>query len=46
MQSSQSHDASQINAVYGSFLMPKPGFGQPIEAGAARQIQFSLDFEF
>jgi outer membrane receptor protein involved in Fe transport len=39
-------NVSQINAVFGSSLTPAPGFGQPIEGIGARQIQFSLDFEF
>jgi hypothetical protein len=32
--------------VYGPLLTPQPAFGRPIDAGIARQIQFSLDFEF
>ena len=39
-------NVSAINAVYGSLLTPGPAFGRPIEAGIARQIQFSIDFEF
>jgi hypothetical protein len=39
-------NVSQINAVFGSLVAPGPTFGRPIEAGAARQIQFSIDFEF
>jgi len=39
-------NVSQINAVYGPLLTPRAAFGRPIEAGIARQIQFSLDFEF
>jgi hypothetical protein len=39
-------NVSQINAVYGQLLTPRPAFGRPIEAGIARQIQFSVDFEF
>src|SRR5262249_41150113 len=39
-------NVSQINAVYGPLLTPRPAFGRPIEAAAARQIQFSIDFEF
>ena len=39
-------NVSQINAVYGPLLTPLAAFGRPIEAGIARQIQFSLDFEF
>ncbi len=41
-----SANVSQINPVFGSELTPKPGFGQPIAASGARQLQFSLDFEF
>jgi hypothetical protein len=39
-------NVSQINPVFGSNLTAMPGFGQPIEGIGARQIQFSLDFEF
>jgi hypothetical protein len=39
-------NVSQINPVFGSNLTPMPGFAQPIEGMGARQIQFSLDFEF
>jgi hypothetical protein len=39
-------NVSQINPVFGSNLTPLPGFRQPIEGTGARQIQFSLDFEF
>jgi carboxypeptidase family protein/TonB-dependent receptor-like protein len=41
-----STNVSQINPVYGSGLTPIPGFRQPIAGTGARQIQFSLDFEF
>jgi len=37
---------AQINPIYGSNLPPMPGFGQATEGVGARQIQFSLDFEF
>lgn len=37
---------AQINPVFGSNLTPTLAFRQPIEGIAARQIQFSLDFEF
>ena len=37
---------AQINPVFGSSLSPLPGFGRPIEGAGARQVQFSLDFEF
>ena len=36
----------QINPVYGSNLKPIPRFERPTLALGARQIQFSLDFEF
>jgi hypothetical protein len=39
-------NVSEINSVFGSRPTPLPTFGRPIEAGAARQLQFSIDFEF
>ena len=39
-------NVSQINPVFGSGLTPMPGFREPIAGTGARQIQFSLDFEF
>src|SRR6266849_822184 len=39
-------NVSQINPAFGSGLTPIPGFRQPIAGTGARQIQFSLDFEF
>lgn len=39
-------NVSQINPVFGSNLTPASGYGQPTEGIGARQIQFSLDFEF
>ena len=39
-------NVSQINPVFGSGLTPIPGFRQPTAGTGARQIQFSLDFEF
>ena len=39
-------NVAQINSVYGSNLAPATGYGQPIQGTGARQIQFSLDFEF
>jgi hypothetical protein len=39
-------NVSQINPVFGSGSMPLPGFGQGIAGTGARQIRFSLDFEF
>jgi len=41
-----SANGSQINPVFGSGLAPMPGFRQPTAGTGARQIQFSLDFEF
>jgi hypothetical protein len=41
-----SANPSQINPVFGSGSMPIPGFRQPIAGTGARQVQFSLDFEF
>ena len=35
-----------IDAVYGPMTTPLPAFGHPIDAAAARWLQFSLDFEF
>ncbi len=39
-------NVSQINPVFGSGSAPIPGFTQPVAGTGARQIQFSLDFEF
>ena len=39
-------NVTQLNAVYGPLLAPLQSFGRPIEAGPARQFQFSIDFEF
>lgn len=36
----------QMNPVFGVGPVSQPGFEQPVTAAAARQIQFSLDFEF
>jgi hypothetical protein len=36
----------QINPVFGTGTVPIAGFGQPLEGMGARQVQFSLDFEF
>jgi hypothetical protein len=41
-----SANISQINPMFGSGLTPMIGFGQSIAGTGARQIQFSLDFEF
>ena len=39
-------NVAQINPVFGSGLAPQPQFARPIEGIGARQVQFSLDFEF
>ncbi len=39
-------NVTQVNAVHGPFLTPLRSFGRPIETGPARQLQFSVDFEF
>ncbi len=39
-------NVSKINPVFGSGLTPIPGFRLPLAGTGARQIQFSLDFEF
>jgi outer membrane receptor for ferrienterochelin and colicin len=39
-------NVAHINPVFGSGLVPLAGYGQPSEGLGARQIQFSLDFEF
>lgn len=39
-------NVAQINPVFGSGLTSMLGFGQPVDGTGARQIQFSLDFEF
>ena len=39
-------NVAQINPVFGSGLFPIAEYGQPTEGLGARQIQFSLDFEF
>ncbi|HET6142091.1 MAG TPA: TonB-dependent receptor [Candidatus Acidoferrales bacterium] len=36
----------QVNPVFGSGATPIAGFGAPLEGLGARQVQFSLDFEF
>ena len=41
-----SANVSQINPVFGSRSTPIPEFRQPVAGTGARQIQFSLDFEF
>jgi hypothetical protein len=39
-------NVTQLNNVYGPLTAPLPSFGRPVDASAARRIQFSLDFEF
>ena len=39
-------NASEIDPVFGSASQPIAQFRQPIAGSGARQIQFSLDFEF
>ena len=39
-------NVTELDAVYGPGTMPNTRFGRPIAASNARQIQFSIDFEF
>src|SRR5207249_12116121 len=39
-------NVTQVNTVYGPLLTPLRSFGRPTGAGPARQLQFSIDFEF
>ena len=39
-------NVTQLNSVYGPYPQPLAGFGRAIEAGNARQLQLSIDFEF
>lgn len=39
-------NVTQINPVYGPGIAPLPSFLQPLAGAGARQIQFSLDYEF
>ena len=39
-------NVSEINPVFGPSLTPIPGFRQPVAGTGARQIQFSMDFDF
>lgn len=39
-------NVTQVDAVYGPLLAPLRSFGRAIEAGSARQLQLSVDFEF
>jgi hypothetical protein len=39
-------NVTRLNPVFGTGAMAQAGFLQPLAAAGARQIQFSLDFEF
>jgi hypothetical protein len=39
-------NVTERNMVFGSGATAVAGFGPPLEAGPARQIEFSLDYEF
>lgn len=39
-------NVTRINPVFGVAALPQPGFLQPLAGAGARQLQFSLDFEF
>jgi hypothetical protein len=39
-------NVAQLNPVFGSNLTPIAGFAEPIAETGAREIQFSLDYEF
>ena len=39
-------NVTRLNPVFGSGALAQPGFLQPLAGAGARQIQFSLDFEF
>src|SRR5467141_254399 len=39
-------NVTRINPVYGVRAVPQPGFSHPVAGAGARQVQFSLDFEF
>jgi hypothetical protein len=39
-------NVAQINPFFGAGAVSQPGFLQPITGAGARQIQFSLDYEF
>ena len=39
-------NVTQINPIFGSGALAQPGFLLPLAGAGARQIQFSLDFEF
>ena len=39
-------NVTQINPIFGSGALAQPSFLLPLAGAGARQIQFSLDFEF
>jgi hypothetical protein len=39
-------NVSEVNPYYGPNRSPLPGFSHPVSAFNARQMQFSIDFEF
>ena len=39
-------NVTRLNPVFGTGALAQPGFLQPLAGAGARQIQFSLDFEF
>jgi hypothetical protein len=39
-------NVTRLNPVFGTSAMAQAGFLQPLAGAGARQIQFSLDFEF
>jgi hypothetical protein len=39
-------NVTRVNTIYWPFLAPLRSFGRAIDAGSARELQFSIDFEF
>ena len=39
-------NVAALNQFYGPEILPMPAFARPNKAGIARQLQFSIDFEF
>jgi hypothetical protein len=39
-------NVTQVNTIYGPAREPANAFGRATEADAARQFQFSVDYEF
>jgi carboxypeptidase family protein/TonB-dependent receptor-like protein len=39
-------NVTELNPIFGSGAAPIPGFSRPIEALNARQVEFSIDFEY